>query len=101
MIYEKNRRDVRIIIDTKYKPELSDSDRYQLAFYAHDYEKDQAYAILPELDDSISDSFVATRQNVEIKIRHLNIDKALELVFLRNSSERKERIQKMLNEILI
>lgn len=101
LIYEKDRREVRTIIDTKYKPELSDNDRYQLAFYAHDYAKNKAYAILPEIEDSISDTFIATRQNVEIKIRHLNIDRSLELISLRNPIERRQRIHKMLEQLLI
>ncbi|KEQ56791.1 McrBC 5-methylcytosine restriction system component-like protein [Marine Group I thaumarchaeote SCGC AAA799-B03] len=100
LIYEKNRSDVRTIIDTKYKPELTDNDRYQLAFYAHDYKKQEAYAILPEFTDSESDAFIATRQDVEIKIRHLNIDKALGLISLRNTRERNQKIQEMLDELL-
>jgi len=100
LIYEKDRREVRTIIDTKYKSELSDNDRYQLTFYAHDYDKTEAYAILPEFEGAVSDSYTATRQNVEIKIRHLNIDKALELVYLDNPKERKEKIQKMLDDII-
>jgi len=98
LTYQKDNHAVHNIIDTKYKMELSDNDRYQLAYYARDYKKDEVYAILPEFEGATQDSFIATRQNIQIKIRHINIDKILDWVYSQenHSKEIQEYLEMML-----
>lgn len=98
LIYDKNRNDVQTIIDTKYKVELSESDRFQISFYIRDYGKKEGYAILPEYPGSYRDTIKAPRQDIEIKIRYINIDKALELLYSKDLAFRKKGIRTMLEE---
>ena len=98
LTYQKDRHTVNTIIDTKYKIELSDNDRYQLTHYARDYEKNEVYAILPEFEGAASDSYIATRQNIQVKIRHINIDKILDWVY--SKENKSKEIQEYLEEIV-
>jgi len=97
LIFEKDRKTVRTIIDTKYKEELTDSDRYQLSHYAHDYEKSEVYAILPKFDGAVADSFRGAKQDIQIKIRHIEIDKILDWIYSKenHSKEIREYIEKL------
>lgn len=99
LIYDKDRITVRDIIDTKYRADISDTV-YQLTFYARDYGKNFIYAILPEFSGARPDIITATRQNIQIKIRHLNIDKALEYIALSDSKLQKEKLRDMLTNIV-
>ena len=97
LIFEKEANTVHAIIDTKYKDKISNADRYQLEHYIHDYGKKEAYVILPESQTSMSDSYTAIKQGIVIKIRHVNIDKTLDLL---NNTDPKKRYQQIKNSLL-
>ena len=94
LIYGKNRHEIEAIIDTKYKDELSEDDRFQIAFYITDYAKKEGYAILPKTKDSIPDTLKAVRQNIEIKICYIDIDNLLEMIY--SKKDHKQEIQDLL-----
>lgn len=98
LIYDTNKEVVQTIIDSKYKEELSEGDRFQIAFYIRDYNKKEGYAILPEYPESHRDTIKAPQQDIEIKIRYLNIDKTLKLLAIKDMPLRKKEIRKMLEE---
>ena len=93
LIFEKDANTVHTIIDTKYKNKISNTDRYQLEHYIHDYGKKEIYAILPESQTSMSDSYTTIQQEMVIKIRHINIDKMLDLLNNPDSKERNRQIR--------
>ena len=98
LIYDKNKEKVQTIIDTKYKEELSEGDRFQISFYIRDYDKKEGYAILPEHPESYRDTLKAQQQDIEIKVRYLNIDKVLKLLAIKDLALRKKEIRQMLEE---
>ncbi len=81
LIYDKTRKNIESIIDTKYKDSLSEQDRFQIAHYIRDYGKTEGIAILPKTANSISDSIIAPRQGIKIKIHYIDIDRILELLY--------------------
>ncbi len=97
LIYSKN-GEVETIIDSKYKDELSESDRFQIAFYIRDYDKKKGYVILPKTQESRLGTLKATRQNIEIKIRFIDIDKVLEMIYSKQNN--KQKIMDLLLELV-
>lgn len=81
---------IHAIIDTKYKTELSDSDRYQLEHYMLDHEKTEAYAVLPRHRGSVPDSYRAVGRRICIKVRHIDIDRMLGLLHDAGPAARQE-----------
>ena len=98
LIFGKNRHEIETIIDTKYKDEISEADRYQIAFYIRDYDKKEGYAILPKTPKSFPETLKATRQNIEIKIRFIDIDDVLTMIYSKENN--KKNIQDLLLEII-
>lgn len=102
LFFEKEQKTVHAIIDTKYKKEkISDSDRYQLVFYAHDHSKSKVYAILPKsLQTKNSPSiYHASEQKIEILVKYLDISAVLDMLDS-NEPDSKKQIQKMLTELV-
>ncbi len=100
LIFEKDQNTVHTIIDTKYKTDLTNADRYQLEHYIHDHKKTEAYVILPEFKDAKYNSYIATRQDIQIKVRHVNIDKVLEYINLKDPRSKKDKIKELLIEVI-
>lgn len=98
LIYSKNRREIETIIDTKYKDELTESDRFQIAFYIRDYDKKKGYAILPKTSGSKPETLKATRQNIEIKICFIDIDDVLTMIYSKENNE--HQIKSLLLELV-
>jgi len=98
LIFGENRHEIETIIDTKYKEEISEADRYQIAFYIRDYDKKEGYAILPKTLKSFPETLKAPRQNIEIKIRYIDIDDVLTLIYSNKNNE--EEIKDLLLEII-
>ena len=94
LIYKEKKSEIETIIDTKYKDELSESDRFQIAFYIRDYAKKEGYAILPETKDSVPDTIKAPRQDIEIKIRFISIDDVLNMIY--SDQDKTKDIQNLL-----
>ena len=90
LIFEKDKKTIHAIVDTKYKTDLSDADRYQLEHYIHDYEKTEAYAILPKFGTGVPDIYTATKQGICIKTKHVDIDRMLNLL---NNKDHKAKNQ--------
>ena len=80
LIYKENTRDVQAILDTKYKDKLSQDDRFQIAHYMRDYKKIVGYAILPKTETSKSYTLKGQKQEIEIKVCHIDVDKMLDLI---------------------
>ena len=87
----KKGTDVLHIIDVKYKtdkPGLSTGDLYQLGFYIHEYGSKTpedsrvkcAFAILPSSESVKEDTYTATRTNVKVHVKCLDVKKCLELI---------------------
>ena len=82
----------KLVIDTKYKDGLSDSDLYQIGFYIHEYFEESwtrdgkklGYAILPtteNLDVKGKKSRISSlKQDIQIVKSFINIDKIVPLL---------------------
>lgn len=81
------RENIRFIIDAKYKDDIRISDRYQLAFYIHEYGITNAFAICPTLENTfipIEDQIVyndskkytlkSEYQGISIEVRYINVN---------------------------
>ena len=99
---DPDRTVVHSILDAKYKDDASDrfwqknvDILYQIAFYLNDHKTSVGYAILPEHNNSEDYEINAAKQDLEIRVRHINIDKTLKWHFEKNP-ENTENIKKML-----
>ena len=102
LIYDEIRKNIEYIIDTKYKTEITQSDIRQLFDYMEQKGRNEAYAILPKTENSKPDEYNSAQEHRDstIKVRYIDIDKAIDLIYLKDSKTRKEEILTMLKEIL-
>ena len=102
LIYDEIRKNIEHIIDTKYKTEITQSDIRQLFDYMEQKGRNEAYAILPKTENSKPDEYNSAQEHRDstIKVRYIDIDKAIDLIYLKDSKTRKEEILTMLKGIL-
>ena len=64
--------------------------------------RNEAYAILPKTENSKPDEYNSAQEHRDstIKVRYIDIDKAIDLIYLKDSKTRKEEILTMLKGIL-
>ena len=62
--------------------------------------KNEGYTILPRTENSKSDEHKAKNRDYTLKVRYIDIDKAIDLLYMKDSKVRKAEILKMLEEIL-
>jgi len=94
LIYD-NHRNVRNIIDTKYKKKLKESDRFQIGFYIHEYKKREGYAILPQQIESKDHKIISKQQEIAINVKHINIDEMLKLIYSKDKEESNKIREKL------
>jgi len=106
------RENVEMIVDAKYMEELGREERFQIAFYLHEYDVKRGFAICPTREktlhrDSQNKIFYkdddkpyllkAEYQNKEIAVRYINVEQILnELIFSDVSEKEISRIMKEL-----
>jgi len=110
----KNRRTgENIVIDTKYKDGLSDSDLYQIGFYIHEYSdegvtdvKKEGFAVLPTAEklpvEGDHSEIYSWKQGIAIIKSYLNIDQIVPLIYSKNKDDKnelKQRIQSLLKKM--
>ena len=108
LIYEENGKDIKYILDTKYKdsfnedgtPKIKTEDVRQLLDYMTHQGKTEGYLIYPKTKKSKPDEWKAENRDFTVKTRYIDIDKAVDLIYLRDSKTSKEEILTMLKEIL-
>ena len=105
--YDKDfliRENVKFVMDAKYMEELKPHERYQIAFYLHEYEMKNGFALLPTLESTFSkdenDHMVykddkkqlleVPSQEISINIRHINVDQLLSVLYSRKSQKEIE-----------
>lgn len=93
------------IVDVKYKPELIESDLYQIGFYIHEFrgkkrnpEENKAFAILPDYHDAGKKNkiFVSVEKKIQVFQRRVSLDNFIELI--RENNEPK--LKKILKDLL-
>ena len=105
-IYDENGKDVKYIIDTKYKypstneSEIKREDIRQMLDYMSHQGKNEGYLIYPKTEKSIPDEYKAENRDFTVKTRYIDIDKAIELRDIEDGKVRREEIQKLLQEII-
>ena len=107
-IYEKNGVDVKYILDTKYKDSVKDDgtnnikreDLRQMLDYMSHQEKNEGYLIYPKTSKSIPDEYRAENRDYTIKIRFIDIDTAMDLIYEKDDKIREKRILELLQKIL-
>ena len=101
LIYNKD-GSVAYIIDTKYKTKVIQSDIRQIDDYMQQKGKNEGYLVYPNTLDSKSDEWQTPQEhrNSIVKSRYIDVDKAIDLIYLKDSKTRKEEILTMLKEIL-
>ena len=62
--------------------------------------KNEGYLIYPKTEKSIPDEYKAENRDFTVKTRYIDIDKAIDLIYLKDSKTSKEEILTMLKEIL-
>ena len=92
------------IIDAKYMMGSNfgeNKEDYQIAFYLNDYKKKIGYAILPlshDKKEDIEQNWVAPNQEIEIRVRYVDIDKILDWIYSQedNSKKIQDYLKKMI-----
>jgi len=98
LIYDEN-KNVKFIVDTKYKFETKHDDLRQVDDYMLQYGMNEGgYLVYPKIPDAKVDEW--TLRNKKIKARHIDIDMAIDLIYKKDSNTQKENIGKLLEEIL-
>ncbi len=103
LIYNENRTSVKYILDTKYKFEVKHDDLRQVDDYMQQHGKnDGGFLIYPKIPGSKTKEWYTPQKyrNSEIKVRFIDIDKAIDLIYTRDSSIRKEKIREYFEEII-
>jgi len=100
----------KIVIDTKYKDDLHDSDLYQIGFYIHEYfeegvsEAKRGYAVLPTIEDLPLERKHSTissiKQGIQIVKSFINIDQVVPLLGSKIPEER-EKLKKIVENLLL
>ena len=105
-IYDENGKDVKYIIDTKYKypstneSEIKREDIRQMLDYMSHQGKNEGYLIYPKTKKSKPDEYKAENRDFTVKTRYIDIDKAIELRDIEDEKVQREEIQKLLQEII-
>jgi len=114
ILLEAKHSDETIVIDTKYKENLSDADLYQIGFYIHEYAKKgvknvqkvgfavlPTEEILPETGKSLA--FSSETQKIAVVKSYFNINQIVPLLYDTNPEKQKElytRIESLLKQNL-
>ena len=98
------------ILDSKYMDEINESEMYQFAFYMHHFKKKTAVAILPTEKLTIDDhgryvdteayDWIGKKQDVTIKVRHINIDEILKKIYSKDKSNLDAIMKEILTKIV-
>ena len=106
-IYDENGKDVKYIIDTKYKypaegfgSEIKREDIRQMLDYMSHQGKNEGYLIYPKTKNSKPDEYKAENRDFTVKTRYIGIDRVIELLDIEDDKVRREEIQKLLQEII-
>jgi 5-methylcytosine-specific restriction enzyme subunit McrC len=118
ILLERKKNKEQIVIDTKYKNKLQDSDLYQIGFYIHEYtekEKDNSekddglkikkigYAILPTTqeiqDGGHYENIKSIKQEITIVKSYVNIDQVVPLLDSQDTLD-KIKLKKMIKDLV-
>ena len=104
------RENIRFVIDAKYMKDLKLPERYQIAFYLHEFGIPKGFAICPTLestfpnddgqiryDDKKAYVLKAEYQGISISVQHINVNEFLEIVY---SDMPKNKIQELVKSII-
>jgi len=110
ILLQAKHSDETIVIDTKYKENLSDADLYQIGFYIHEYAKKgikniqkvgfavlPTEKILPETGESVP--FSSKTQKIAVVKSYININQIVPLLYDTTPEKQKElhtRIESLL-----
>lgn len=107
------RENIKFIIDAKYMEDIKLSERYQIAFYIHEYGIKNAFAICPTLKNTFqenngqityqdNDAYLLKSefQEISIAVRHININEFFELKILNKPKKDIENILESITKIL-
>lgn len=100
LIIESKKQDEKfpILADVKYmtSKKFGSSQLYQIAFYLNEYKKKDAYALIPESQESNEFSWKAKNQNITINLVKVPIDDFLQKIYF-NPSSMKTYIKEIMN----
>ena len=105
-IYDENGKDVKYIIDTKYKyptkdeSEIKRGDIRQMLDYMSHQGKNEGYLIYPKTKNSKPDEYKAENRDFTVKTRYIGIDRVIELLDIEDDKVCRKEIQKLLQEII-
>jgi len=103
LIFDETRKNVKYVLDTKYKFEVKHNDLRQVDDYMQQHErKEGGYLVYPKTPESKIHEWDTPQKyrNSKIKIRFIDINKAIDLIYMKDSKVRKEEILKLLEEII-
>jgi len=98
LIYD-NMGKPKSIIDTKYKKKLKESDRFQIGFYIHEYEKREGFAILPRHSESTDHQIISKQQEIKINVKHIDIDETISWIYSKNEED-KDKLREMVERLI-
>jgi 5-methylcytosine-specific restriction endonuclease McrBC regulatory subunit McrC len=100
LIIESKKQDEKfpILADVKYmtSKKFGSSQLYQIAFYLNEYKKKDAYALIPESQESNEFSWKAKNQNITINLVKVPIDDFLQKIYF-DPSSMKTYIKEIMN----
>lgn len=86
--------DSKIIVDAKYKQEISRGDLYQIGFYAHEYRQCRGYAILPAHQHAQEEEIISDKQNIAVHVRTIDVDRTLDMIHDRMDKKLQDMLHK-------
>ncbi len=115
ILLEREKSEEKIVIDTKYKEKLQDSDLYQIGFYIHEYtEKEKSnleeviikkigYAVLPTTKEvpegGLYEQIKSMKQGLTIVKSHINIDQIVPLLDPKEPQD-KVKLKNMIKDLV-
>ena len=86
----------KFILDTKYKSKLSPQDRYQIAFYIHEYRQEEGTTLLPTFPNEKPDELTSEEHKIKIHVKRIDINDVIDKI--PNKSE--EELLKIVDDIV-
>ena len=108
VIQEKYGKEVKEIIDVKYKtkPVIDISDLYQIGFYMHEYGKDNqdpnsikhAFAIMPKYPGTKEGSYTATKTRKVVHVKRIDVNDCVEKIKTDDERGLREIVNSLIQE---
>lgn len=96
LVSDTRDKNKKFILDTKYKSKLSPQDRYQIAFYIHEYRQMEGTALLPTFPDEKPDELTSEEHKIKIHVKRIDINDVIDKI----SNKSEKELLKIVDDIV-